>query len=889
MATPARSRPSRAVIVAFGPTELARDAQRRAQKLVASGGDVVVVAAHRGAAMDEHTPLGTEGLRAVLDASASPTLLLHDDVCIGRDGVAAMMRAWQSTGRLAVPWSNAPGTDHHLAESVPADDDARIRLARRSRLRGVSATLVRPFCLLGTSAQVQSLTERFLTVPDTRWNDSTVQVAVAGGALAHHANRCVTAKPAAIDRPLLVASMIVRDEADNLPDCLASLDGLVDRVEVCDTGSTDDTVAIAESFGANVIRREWRDDFAWARNEVLDRCQDAAYILQIDADERVRCDDPDLVRRRLALLRDSVRLFAVAIDNIDDVGNLSSTHEGPRVIRTDDVTYRGALHENPWATDGVPLVTLNLAPLRLEHLGYGRRAVTERFKSERNVTISGRAYRETPNWETAFQYARSLSHSAHDGDEHVTDLLNETLRAGDDVPITWRAWALGKLGRDALASIDNEAALGFAQQALALIPADPVAGSVLTEAAERLGRTDLIIEQRTTRRSTPSLKPFSRLTDATARVAGAEIGALLHFGATDEAFSEAAEALATDPAHFTAWPALVRSVAGAEDVDTVDDLLVAAALSDTTGGCVTAVARTLAPARAARLCAQYLQRGGTETSAVRDGFATAIVAGEASLVDQFIFHAHRLEPAVLERLSEVTAQRGLEAQSDDLRTLAALPRRNFVVCGAARSGTGYTSMALTALGHRCGHEMVFDPFKHVPQFDDLQGDSSWLALPYLDDLPDGAVIFHQVRDPLEVIRSLVGIRMLTAPSSHLDFIAEHAPEVIDQPDEISRCMAYWVVWNRRIARHADGKRPYVGYRLEDLEPAVFSQFAGLLGSVQPPEVVERRLEVVSNDYNTRRRYESVTMATLPDGELKDELVDLAEEVGYELAPALRGA
>ena len=889
MATPTPSRPSRVVIVAFGPPEVTRDAQRRAHKLIAPEGDVTVVAAHRGAAADEGTPLATEGLRAVLDASAEPTLLLHDDVHIGRDGVAAMMRAWLATKRLAVPWSNAPGTDHHVTEAVPADDDARARLARRSRLDGDTATLVRPLCILGTSAQLQSLTDRFLTVPDTRWSDRTVQMAVAAGALAYHADRCMAAEPELVDRPLLVAAMIVRDEADTLPDCVTSLYGLVDRIEICDTGSIDNTVAVAQSFGASVIQRSWRDDFALARNEVLERCRDAVYILQIDADERVRCDEPDLVRRRLALLRDSVRLYAVAIDNLDDAGNISSTHDGARVIRTDDVTYRGALHERPSTTDGTPLVPLELKPLRLEHLGYGQRTVTERAKGSRNVAISERAYQEQPNWETAFQYARSLSLDGRDDDGLAASLLQETLQAGDEVPITWRAWSLGKLGRDALAAGDTETGLDLAQQALALVPADPMAGAVLTEAAQRLGRRDLIIEQRTTRRSTVSPKPFSRLAGATARVAGAEIAALLEFGATDEAFSDAAAALAADPVHFTAWPALVRSVAGADDRDTVDDLLVSAALNDRTGGCITAITRSLPPARAASLSARYLRGGGSDAQAVRNGLATALVAGDAALVDQFLSDVHRLEPVILERLADVAAERGLETQSNDLRTLAALPRRNFVVCGAGRSGTGYMSKALSALGHPCGHEAVFGPLMRTAQFGALQGDSSWLALPYLDDLPSNAVIFHQVRNPLQVVRSLVGIRMLSSPSPYLDFIAEHAPEVIDQPDEIARCMAYWVVWNRRIARHADGTRPYVRYRVEDLEPAVFSQFAGLLGSAQPVETVAHRLQAIPNNYNARRRDESVTMATLPDGTLKDEMLEVAAALGYQLTPAAADA
>ena len=53
---------------------------------------------------------------------------------------------------------------------------------------------------------------------------------------------------------------------------------------VLDTGSSDDTVAIAERHGATVHRFAWCDDFAAARNAALDR-SDADWNLILDADE----------------------------------------------------------------------------------------------------------------------------------------------------------------------------------------------------------------------------------------------------------------------------------------------------------------------------------------------------------------------------------------------------------------------------------------------------------------------------------------------------------------------------------------------------------------------------------------------------------------------------
>ncbi len=97
---------------------------------------------------------------------------------------------------------------------------------------------------------------------------------------------------------LLSAALIVRDEAEHLDGCLESLHGLVDEIVVVDTGSVDATPEIARSHGAVLEFDPWRDDFSAARNRSLDVAQ-GDWILYVDADERVRADDPVAVRASL--------------------------------------------------------------------------------------------------------------------------------------------------------------------------------------------------------------------------------------------------------------------------------------------------------------------------------------------------------------------------------------------------------------------------------------------------------------------------------------------------------------------------------------------------------------------------------------------------------------
>lgn len=84
--------------------------------------------------------------------------------------------------------------------------------------------------------------------------------------------------------PNLSLVMIVRDEARNLPRCLSSVRGVADEVVVVDTGSTDDSAAVARGLGARVVERPWDDDFAAARNFAVDQAR-GRWVLVLDADE----------------------------------------------------------------------------------------------------------------------------------------------------------------------------------------------------------------------------------------------------------------------------------------------------------------------------------------------------------------------------------------------------------------------------------------------------------------------------------------------------------------------------------------------------------------------------------------------------------------------------
>lgn len=91
------------------------------------------------------------------------------------------------------------------------------------------------------------------------------------------------------------AALIVKDEAGQLAECLEALVGWIDEIYLVDTGSHDDTPAIARRYGAKVGFFPWNDDFSAARNASLDGCT-SDWILVIDADERIAAADTAAVR-----------------------------------------------------------------------------------------------------------------------------------------------------------------------------------------------------------------------------------------------------------------------------------------------------------------------------------------------------------------------------------------------------------------------------------------------------------------------------------------------------------------------------------------------------------------------------------------------------------------
>jgi glycosyltransferase involved in cell wall biosynthesis len=85
----------------------------------------------------------------------------------------------------------------------------------------------------------------------------------------------------------IAAIVLTKNEERDLPACLESLSGLAAEIHIIDSGSTDNTIRVADRFGARVLSHDfvnYASQFNWALENIA---SEADWVLRIDADERV--------------------------------------------------------------------------------------------------------------------------------------------------------------------------------------------------------------------------------------------------------------------------------------------------------------------------------------------------------------------------------------------------------------------------------------------------------------------------------------------------------------------------------------------------------------------------------------------------------------------------
>ena len=222
----------------------------------------------------------------------------------------------------------------------------------------------------------------------------------------------------------IATCMMVRNEEENLPRILDSVKkfDVADELWIFDTGSTDRTIEICQSYGANVIevddlseyfvKTQWGDkiNFSKARNRSFaDATTD--WVLLVDADEELMGDSKNL-KKFLKNLDPANDAVAIVFEDIQK-GKTHVRFPPPRIFRRGHIEYRGIVHNSPF---GFKEPVILFHDLKVVHYGFDLTPEQKQEKTERTMGLLLKRLEIDPSDHGAYFYLAQIY-----GDQHNCD------------------------------------------------------------------------------------------------------------------------------------------------------------------------------------------------------------------------------------------------------------------------------------------------------------------------------------------------------------------------------------------------------------------------------------------------------------------------------------
>ncbi len=280
---------------------------------------------------------------------------------------------------------------------------------------------------------------------------------------------------------LLSLSMIVKNEESYLKDCLESVKEIADEIVIADTGSTDNTIKIAEEYNAKIFSFDWINDFSAARNFALSKCS-GNWILYLDADERLSKDSIDEIKEIIS--RKENLAVKCIVKSIDSEYSRDNSMTFPRLFRNNPkLKFTGRVHEQIESS----IKELNYktidSGIEIIHLGYNVSGEAKKSKAYRNLNLLLEEYKSNKSSYIAFQLAQTYNIL-----EEYNEVLNYALASINDKALenTHRANLLGLIAFVELKKHKTQAAFRHISTALDLDKKQPYLNLLASKISFRL-------------------------------------------------------------------------------------------------------------------------------------------------------------------------------------------------------------------------------------------------------------------------------------------------------------------------------------------------------------------------------------------------------------------
>ena len=190
--------------------------------------------------------------------------------------------------------------------------------------------------------------------------------------------------------------MIVKNEEKNIERALSWGKELMWEQIVVDTGSTDQTVEIAQQMGAKIYHFGWIDDFSAAKNFAIEQAS-GDWIAFLDADEYMLPDD---AHRLPAMIKKARKFGAEILGTLWlQVGDTQMVNMAARQYRifknTPKIRYNEPIHEQLlYGKHSISGHVLDASELSIYHTGYISELSEQ--KSRRNIRILLKEFEKRP-------------------------------------------------------------------------------------------------------------------------------------------------------------------------------------------------------------------------------------------------------------------------------------------------------------------------------------------------------------------------------------------------------------------------------------------------------------------------------------------------------------
>jgi tetratricopeptide (TPR) repeat protein len=240
--------------------------------------------------------------------------------------------------------------------------------------------------------------------------------------------------------------MIVKNESAILRRLLQSVLPLVDSYCICDTGSTDDTIEIIETFFKDnnipgLVVEEPFQDFGYNRTFALQQCvnlENADYLLLLDADMVLKFGpDFSIPEFKASLTKDAYHIFQ---------GSEVFFYKNVRLLKNSpEFSYWGVTHEYVKTLPTSVYEDIDKSMLFIDDIGDGG-SKTNKFL--RDIELLKRGLEELPNNDRYTFYLANSYKDSHQY-ENAIDTYKKRVEIGGWIEETWFSYyCIGKCYRE---------------------------------------------------------------------------------------------------------------------------------------------------------------------------------------------------------------------------------------------------------------------------------------------------------------------------------------------------------------------------------------------------------------------------------------------------------